>query len=138
MTLFADTSAFVPLLVHTDVQHEAVRDAFRRAIESGRRVVTTNYVLVETVAVLQNRIGLLPVRDFDTKILPLVDVVFVDAATHMRAVDRLLKVDRRRVSLVDVTSFEVMDANGIADVLGLDADFEGQGFRLVPKAPLLR
>ena len=120
------------MLVHTDASHEAVRDAFRRAIESGRRVVTTNYVVVETVAVLQNRIGLEPVSDFTTRVLPLVDVMFVDAGLHDRAVARMLRIDRRRVSLVDASSFEVMDANGIGDVLGLDADFERQGFRLVP------
>jgi predicted nucleic acid-binding protein len=132
MTLFADTSAFIPLLVRSDDDHAAVRDAFRRAIEAGRRVITTNYVVVETVAVLQNRIGLEPVRDFTTRVLPLVDVVFADAGLHERAMARLLRMDRRRVSLVDATSFEVMDTHGVADVLGLDSDFEGQGFRLVP------
>jgi predicted nucleic acid-binding protein len=95
-------------------------------------VITTNYVVVETVAVLQNRIGLEPVRDFTTRVLPLVDVVFADAGLHERAMARLLRMDRRRVSLVDATSFEVMDTHGVADVLGLDSDFEGQGFRLVP------
>ena len=132
MTLFADTSAFIPMLVRSDDDHVAVRDAFRRAIDAGRRVITTNYVAVETIAVLQNRIGLEPVSDFTVRVLPLVDVVFVDASVHERAMARLLRIDRRRVSLVDASSFEVMDAHGIADVLGLDSDFEGQGFRLVP------
>ena len=95
-------------------------------------MVTTNYVAVETVAVLQNRIGLEAVSDFVSGVLPLVEVVFVDAALHRRAVERLMRIDRRRVSLVDASSFEVINAYGISDILGLDSDFEDQGFRLVP------
>lgn len=95
-------------------------------------MVTSNYVVLETTALLQNRVGLDPIRDLESKFLPLMETVFVDAALHRRAVERLLRIDRRRVSLVDATSFEIMDAHGIADVLGLDSDFEGQGFRLVP------
>ena len=132
MSLFVDTSGFHALLVGSEPDSEAVLNAFRRAAESGRRMLTSNYVVLETTALLQNRVGLNPVRDLEAKFLPLMETVFIDAALHRRAVERLLRIDRRRVSLVDASSFEVMDAHGIADVLGLDSDFEGQGFRLVP------
>jgi predicted nucleic acid-binding protein len=36
------------------------------------------------------------------------------------------------VSLVDAVSFAVMEAEAVTEVLGLDEDFESQGFRLVP------
>jgi len=54
-----------------------------------------------------------PVREFDEKILPLVEVQFVDAALHDRAMRRLLRTDRRRVSLINSVSFEVMDGHGL-------------------------
>jgi predicted nucleic acid-binding protein len=57
---------------------------------------------------------------------------FVDAALHQRGLDRLFRGDRWRVSLVDAVSFEVMDTEGIVEVLGLDSDFVEHGFRLVP------
>jgi predicted nucleic acid-binding protein len=44
----------------------------------------------------------------------------------------LFRTDKRRVSLVDVVSFTVMDAEGLTDVLGLDPDFTAEGFRLLP------
>lgn len=132
MSLFVDTSGFHALLVGSEPDSEAVLSAFRRAAESGRRMLTSNYVVLETTALLQNRVGLSPVRDLEARFLPLMEIVFVDAAFHRRAVERLLRIDRRRISLVDASSFEVMDAQGISDVLGLDADFEEQGFRLVP------
>ena len=132
MSLFVDTSAFYALLVGTEADHRAVLDAFRTAAERGRRLVTTNYVLLETAALLQHRIGLAPVRDLEERILPLVTVRWISNDAHRRAVERLFRTDKRRVSLVDVVSFMVMDDEGLTDVLGLDPDFASEGFRLVP------
>ena len=132
MSLFVDTSGFYALLVRTERNHGAVREAFGGAAERGRRMVTTNYVLVETAALLQHRIGLAPVRDLEQRIVPLVSVQWVSSDVHRRAVDRLFRTDKRNVSLVDVVSFVVMDAEGLSDVLGLDPDFAAEGFRLLP------
>ena len=132
MSLFVDTSALYALLVETEDDHAGVRRAFGQAAERGRRLLTTNYVLVESSALLQSRIGLAPVRDLDAKIVPILDVLYVDAGLHRRALDRLFTMDRRRVSLVDAISFEVMEAEGITDALSLDPDFTSEGFRLIP------
>lgn len=132
MSLFVDTSALYALLVGTEADHAAVKRAFGAAAVRGRPLVTTSYVLVETAALLQNRIGLEPVRDLEGKIVPLLRVVYVDEALHRRGASRLFRLDRRRVSLVDAVSFETMDGEGIADVLGLDDDFAAAGYRLLP------
>jgi predicted nucleic acid-binding protein len=59
VSLFVDTSGFYALLVRTERDHGAILEAFRAAAERGRRMVTTtNYVIVETSALLQHRIGL--------------------------------------------------------------------------------
>ena len=132
MSMFVDTSALYALLVRTERDHRAVLGAFRTAAERGRRMVTTNYVLIETSALLQHRIGLPPVRDLEERILPLLTVHWVSSELHRRAVERLFRTDKRKVSLVDVVSFVVMDAEGLTDVLGLDPDFAAEGFRLLP------
>ncbi len=132
MSLFVDTSGFYALLVESEADHRAVKRAFGQAAERGDRMLTTNYVVVETVALLQHRIGLAPVRDLDAKILPVVDLLMVDAHLHRRGIERLFRLDRRRVSLVDAVSFEAMEAEGITDVLGLDQDFTTEGFHLLP------
>lgn len=132
MSLFVDTSGFYALMVATEAKHAAVKKSFAVAAERGRPLVTTSYVLLETVALLQHRIGLEPVRDLDAGILPLLSVRYVDASLHQRGLTRLFRVDQRRVSLVDAVSFEAMEADGITDVLGLDVDFAAAGFRLVP------
>ena len=132
MSLFVDTSGFYALLVRTERDHGVVLEAFRAAAERGRRMVTTNYVMVETSALLQHRIGLAPVRDLEERILPLVTVQWVSSELHRRAIERLFRTDKRKVSLVDVVSFVVMDVEGLTDVLGLDPEFTAEGFRLLP------
>jgi predicted nucleic acid-binding protein len=132
MSLFVDTSALYAILVRTESDHRAVTRAFRDAAERGRRLLTTSYVLVETMALLQHRIGLDPVRDLDGRIIPILDVVWVGPDLHRRGVERLFRANRRQVSLVDAISFTTMDAEGVTDVLGLDSDFASEGFRLVP------
>jgi uncharacterized protein len=132
VSLFVDTSGFYALLVRTERHHGAMLEAFRAAAERGRRMVTTNYVIVETSALLQHRIGLAPVRDLEERILPLVSVQWVSGELHRRAVERLFRTDKRKVTLVNVVSFVVMDVEGLTDVMGLDPDFTAEGFRLLP------
>lgn len=132
MSLFIDSSALYALLVRSETEHRAVTDAFRAAAEGGRRLLTTNYVLVETTALLQHRIGLDPVRDLDGRISPLLDIIWVNADLHRRAVERLFRMNRRHVSLVDAVSFTAMEAEGASEVLALDADFASEGFSLIP------
>ena len=52
MSVFADTSAIYSLLVRTESEHEKAVRTFCDLIESGRKLVMTNYVFVETVALL--------------------------------------------------------------------------------------
>lgn len=132
MTVFADTSGLYALLVATEERHDAVARAFARILERRRPLLTTNYVLLETAALLQRRVGLRAVRDLDERLVPVCVVQWVTEAMHRRAMDRLIRVDRRGVSLVDCVSFGVMEAEGIVEALALDDDFADAGFRLTP------
>ena len=131
MSVFLDTSAAYAFLVGTDAAHQDVARAFRDVLEGGRELVTTNYVVVETTALLQHRVGLEAVRAFHDRVLPLARLVFIEPALHRRAYLRLMRADRRGLSLVDCSSFEVMEAEGLRDALAVDADFEGEGFAIL-------
>jgi predicted nucleic acid-binding protein len=109
-----------------------VTGAFRELAESGRRLVTSNYVLLETTALLQQRFGLAAVRDLEQRLVPVLHVVWLTEPMHRRALERLLRADRRGLSLVDCSSFVVMDAEGIREALALDSEFLRQGYRLLP------
>lgn len=132
MSLFVDTSALYALLVRTEEEHGAVAEAFEAALDDGRHLVTTNYVAVETVALLQRRIGLPAVADLVHRVLPLTRLHWVEQALHRRAVENLVRSDRRRVSLVDTVSFLLMESEGIREALALDRDFEARGFGVLP------
>ena len=95
-------------------------------------MVTTNYVVVETTSLLGRRMGIETVRLFSERIVPLLQIYWVDLPLHDRAVAALLAANQRRLSLVDCVSFEVLRDLGIADVFTFDSDFQRQGFRTVP------
>lgn len=132
MTAFVDTSALLPLLDADDADHPRVRDAFDRLLGERAALVTSNYVLVESTALLQHRIGLAPVRALHDRLVPLLAVVWVDQTLHELAYRALSAGDRRKVTLVDWTSFEVMRQRGIERALAVDDDFVGQGFATTP------
>lgn len=131
-SIFVDTSAFYALLVGSEMDHAAVSAAFARVLRQGRPLLTSSYVLVETTALLQHRIGFEPVRDLDSHVVPLLEVRWIDRELHRKGVERLFRTDRRRVSLVDAVSFVCMEVDGVHDVLSLDSDFAAEGFRLIP------
>jgi predicted nucleic acid-binding protein len=133
VSVFVDTSALYPLLVRTDEDHELVARTFRRLLDDGRALTTSNYVLLETTAVLQHRLGLAPVHDLEAHIVPLLQVLWVNGDLHRTAVQRLFRANLRQVSLVDCSSFELMDAHGIRDAFALDDDFPRQGYRVLPR-----
>jgi predicted nucleic acid-binding protein len=132
VSVFADTSAFYALLVRSDEAHGPVRAAFTTVIDGGRPLWTTSFVIVETMALLQHRIGMDAARDFDDSVLPMVRVHWVDEHLYRLGVDRLWRADRRHVSLVDCVSFEFMVYQGIETALAVDPDFADAGFSVMP------
>lgn len=131
MSVFADTSGLYALLVGSEEGHAGVVRAFSDVVARERPLRTTSYVVVETVALLQHRIGLEPVRDFDMHVYPLLSVEWVSEELHRRGARRLSRENRRRLSLVDCVSLEFMRQQGIDDVLGLDRHFEEAGHALL-------
>lgn len=132
MSVFADTAGFYALLVTSERRHREMVDAFHALLSEGRPLHTTSYVLLETTALLQRRFGLVPVQDLVERIVPILAVEWVGEALHRRALARLIREDRRTLSLVDCVSFEFMRAEGLRDALTLDAHFAAAGFRLLP------
>lgn len=129
MAAFVDTSGLVALLDADDPSHGETRDAWRSAVLSGEGLVTTDYVVVESVAVAQRRWGLPAVRTLVDEHLPLVVIEPVAAERLRGAIDMLLTAGRRRLSLVDCVSFAHMRHAGLSRYIGLDSHFEAQGFR---------
>lgn len=132
MSTFVDTSAFYALLDADDDNHEPSARLWRELMESDENVVTTNYVLVETFALVQNRLGLEAVRQFQEDIVPVMQVEFVTSEIHRLGIAALLAASKRNLSLVDCISFEVMRDSGIKSAFAFDDHFRQYGFSPIP------
>jgi predicted nucleic acid-binding protein len=133
MSVFADTSSLYAAMVRSEAKHLESLAVFEDLLNSGRTIQTTNYVVLETVALLQHRVGLDPVRDFTEQVLPLITVCWVSKDLHHKGVRRLIKESKRNLSLTDCVSFEFMALEGLRDALSLDRHFAEAGFRLLSR-----
>lgn len=132
MTVLVDTSAFLAILDRSDGERDRALATLGDLSRSGVELVTHQYVVVETIALAQRRLGLGAVRRFVDDLLPVADVVWVDQSIHAEALEALLASGSRSVSLVDRVSFLVMRRRGIGTAFAFDDDFAREGFRTVP------
>jgi predicted nucleic acid-binding protein len=102
-------------------------------IDKDQNLFTTNYVLVETFAVLQRKFGLHVIRALQESVFPLLNVHWVSPDIHAAAIGLVLGFNRRQLSLVDCTSFETMRRLGIRKVFAFDPHFSEQGFETLPE-----
>ena len=131
MSIFVDTSAFLAILDADDAEHPRAKRTWEHLITHDEVMTCSNYVLVETFALVQHRLGMTAVRAFQADVYPLLNIEWVDEVTHRAGVAAVLAASRRRLSLVDCVSFEVMRRLGLHRVFCFDAHFAEQGFDIV-------
>ena len=128
MSVFVDTSALIAFQDEDDPGHGQCRDAWAGGLEAGEGFVTTDYVILESVSVVQRRWGFEAVRTLVDEFLPLVETAWVTPEDHSSGLGVLLTAGRRKLSLTDCVSFVVMRRLGVREYLGLDPHFDEQGF----------
>jgi predicted nucleic acid-binding protein len=131
MRVFADTSGLFAALVRNDHMHVRAKAVLAHLIGARSELHVTSYVLLETESLLQARVGLDAARQFDHVYRPLLRIHWVDEPMHDRAFRRLELRESRSVSLVDCSSFVVMEAEGLRMVFGYDPHFAEEGFRVI-------
>jgi predicted nucleic acid-binding protein len=128
VAVFIDTSAFFAVLDADDANHAAAARIWKDLIEQRQELVCSNYVLIEAFALLQRRLGLESGRVFQTDVVGVLEVRWVDESLHAAGVSAMLTAGRRQLSLVDCVSFELMRRLGLTAVFAFDQDFADQGF----------
>ena len=129
--VFVDTSAVLALLNPSDESHAAARRAFERLQAREAPLLTTSFVLVEVYALLGRRMGLAAIEAFRQDFAPLLEIVWVDSATHEAGLDLLLERRVRDLSLVDAVSFHVMRQRRLDEAFAFDRHFRDEGFAVV-------
>jgi len=114
-----------------DPNHVAARNAWSRIHRNHKQLFSTNYIITETIALLQKRHGPRPVASFLQNVVPLVELYFVERRLHDAALELLTMSDRRRLSFVDCSSFLFMRHARIRQAFAYDDHFKAFGFELV-------
>ena len=130
MSVFVDTSAWYALGSKDDDEHEAARAVYEDLVDRQEPLITTSYVLAETMGLIQRRLGWRALELFAAA-AQTIDVVWVDRARHREAEALLFERRRREINIVDAASFTAMRALGIRDAFAFDDDFEREGFRVL-------
>jgi predicted nucleic acid-binding protein len=127
--IFLDTSAIYALADKADPNHPIACTKFDLALKSGETFLLHNYILVESAALLQARLGLQAAILFlnDAKAF---QIEWVDLPLHQEAEKEFERIGKRGVSLVDCTSFVVMKRRNVQTALAFDPDFCQQGFSI--------
>jgi uncharacterized protein len=94
-------------------------------------LLTTNYVLVETSALFQRRLGLPALRALHEDVVPLLKVEWIAEPEHATGVGAVLAAARKKLSLVDRVSCQIMRQRGVRSAFCFDSHFREQGFEVL-------
>lgn len=128
--VFVDTSGFYAFLDATDPFHAVARGAFERVLGEPRPLVTTSYVLHESWAVIQGRLGWQALDGWLDRIVARCETVWVDEQLHALGAARCRQARERRLSLTDCVSIEVMRRLGLSQAIAADEHFSREGFAI--------
>jgi len=127
--IFLDTSAIYAWTDIGDANHEPAVECLHEILIRGEQLVTHNYVLLESVTLLQARLGLSAALKF-VKDSNQFEIDWVDMHIHALGASALAKSGKRRVSLVDHMSFLIMRRRNLTTAFAFDHHFRAEGFRL--------
>lgn len=130
MYIFADTSAFYALVDKSDQFHETATESLTKILQNEIPLFTSNYIIVETISLLQRRIGMDAVKVFINQIIPTLKVEWINFRIHQKTMSKFLRINRRKLSFVDCSSFVIMEENHVEQAFANDKHFEDNGFRL--------
>lgn len=137
MRVFVDTSAFYALAAENDRAHRTAQAIHEELKRTAVPLVTTNYVLLECISLLQRRHGVEHAERFGDFVGQQVDVVWLTQDQHRAAWANWKQRGIRKLSLVDCSCFVVMRQLGIQHAFAFDEQFPQAGFTVLnpPQSP---
>lgn len=129
--IFIDTGAFMALEDESDQYHEAALQ-FREQVLRKKRyeIITTSYILDETLTLIRFRISIKASVDFSKEIRKskVVKIVHVSKEMEGKARDIFERYDDKDFSFTDCVSFVLMQEWGIEEAFAFDQHFNQMGF----------
>jgi len=127
-SVYVDTSAFYALMDRSDTHHHRAKTLWPSLLEDNVNLQTSNYVVCETLDRIQCRLGFNAASLWHKDVLGIMEVHWVDQATHRRAHDLWMSLGRQQNSLVDCISFTIMHKNQIEKSFCFKGSYIEQGF----------
>lgn len=130
--MFVDTSGWIEVFGKDQPFHKQAREILAQAVQQGRPIITTNYVITEFIGngckkCRLTREGLFRAISEIGK-LRRIEIVHISAEVHNEEIAYLCNRTDKTWSLVDATSFHVMRERGIIEALAKDGHFTQAGF----------
>jgi len=131
-TVFVDTSFFKALIDKKDDFHEDALTILQNLKSQSCKLVTTNYVLDETITLILVRCGVRRVKDLQEKLvdLKILKVLRITHKDEKNSWDWFWN-DWSRLSFTDCTSFALLKRIGLTHVAAFDTHFSRAGFTAV-------
>lgn len=133
--VFGDTSGLLAAFVSTETEHSKAAQLMRQWSGDGTRLITTNYIITELVALYVSRIRTPHVQQVLTierlKTSTWVEIVHVTPELDSLAWQFFVSRPDKKWSLVDCSSFVLMHQRGISSALTSDHHFEQAGFQIL-------
>jgi len=76
--IFIDTSAFYALISRTDRFHEKAKFVYKNLIDEEKTLYTSSYVLVETIALINHRLGFETLKKFMENFENIIKTIYID------------------------------------------------------------
>lgn len=132
--LFVDTAGWMAMADRKDPLHQEFR-RFRDAhLKKGGLLVTSDYVMDETLTLIRVRIGLDASRRFYEQAVGSARLRWerLDVSRCQAALEWFFGWTDKTFSFTDCTSFVILRELGLKKVLTCDGHFRSAGFEIVP------
>jgi uncharacterized protein len=137
--IFVDTGAWYASEVEDDENHSRSRKFLKNELASNKYgvLVTSDYVLDETLTLMRIRKGIKVALNFLDKIQKSesLQIIWIDKEIFDKAVKQFSKFDderQRDFSFTDFTSFAIMNDLSIRTAFTFDDHFKKAGFSISP------
>lgn len=130
--MLVDTDGWTALYLPNDSLHQKATEIYEHFKSQGKKLVTTNAVIEETITVLSHRSGQPLARQFFAALrrsnMPIIPI---DETLREKAFDLFMKQEQKGTSFVDCSNVVVMEYFHIPNIFSFDK-FYFKKFKMTP------
>ena len=134
--LFVDTAGWMACADSGDPAHDSTCAARDAALEAGQALVTTDFVVDETLTLIRMRLGIEAAAQWWRQIDGSTRLRWerIDSTRFDKARELFFQYRDKAFSFTDCTSFVIMKELRLTHVITTDRHFRQIGFQLLPAA----